>query len=444
MSTSSDEQDRLELSELLRVADLRLAHLTRVVERERAAREARRDLQRLASASVAAATIDQLLSTIVRGAADVLGSHMTSVVIPTEGDRVRFVHVAGIPEDLVADWSTATRDTPVPLVQALDHDATWIELADRDAMADWPLLLAEADRADINSYLAVPLRSRASREPIAALGIGFRTEIRFDSLDRALVAELSELAADALERAAQLEHARMVAEALQHALLPRRLPSVSGLMLRSLYQPSADLTEVGGDWYDVVRLHDGSVALVVGDVAGHDISSAAEMGRIRHVLASHLVEHVDPSTALTLTDQYFAMIDDGAFATAVVMVLDPERTSMALASAGHLPPFRIRPDSVERLVIPPGPPIGSGLGGYTCGEEDVHLGDTLVAFTDGVVERRDRPIDDCLDELAALLDRCTDRTPASLVRALREHLDSPDRTDDAAVLLATLVAPRQV
>jgi len=427
-----------EATELLHLADRRVEFLTRVVERERAAREARRDLQRLAAASVAATTIDEVLTTIVRGASDVIGSQLTSVALPAEDGQVRFVHVDTAPDDLVTDWSTATVDTEFPLVRALDAGATWIELADRTQIAEWPLLAAEIDRVGISSYLAVPLRSRATREPIAALGLGFATEAELDSVDRALVAELSELAADALERVSQLQHARAVAETLQHALLPRRLPVIDGLKLRTLYEPCSDVTDVGGDWYDVVRLPGGAVGLVVGDVAGHDAASAAEMGRIRHVLASHLVEHGDPAVALTLADRYFDSIDDATFATAVVIVLDASRCRLTVASAAHLPPLLLHHDSVIRLDVEPGSPIGSGLGGHRCTQFEVGPGNTVVAFTDGVIERRDRSIDQCLDELAAQLDGLTDRSPSAVLRVVRDHLDSPDRTDDAAALIATV------
>jgi serine phosphatase RsbU (regulator of sigma subunit) len=178
-------------------------------------------------------------------------------------------------------------------------------------------------------------------------------------------------------------------------------------------------------------------------VAGHDVTSAAEMGRIRHVLASHLVEHRDPAVALTLADRYFETLDDATFATAVVMVLDPTRTTLRIASAGHLPPLMIDRDVVTRVPVEPGPPIGSGLGDHRCTATMMRPGATLVSFTDGVIERRERSIDAGLDELAdqlaALSERASpaERGPAAILRVVRDHIDSPDRIDDAAVLLAT-------
>jgi serine phosphatase RsbU (regulator of sigma subunit) len=424
-------------------ADRRIADLTRMVDRERTARVARRELQRLAAASVAAGTVDEVLQTIVRGASGVLGSHITSVAMPTDDGQVRIVHLDGAPVDLVARWGMVDRQAGIPLVRALDEGTTWIELLDRHQIAEWPAVVADAARAEIGSYVAVPLRARSSRVPIAALGFGFRTETALDSLDRALIAELSELASDALERVAELQYHRSVAETLQHALLPRRLPVVDGLTLRALYEPCAGGTQVGGDWYDVVRIHDGSIGLVVGDVAGHDVTSAAEMGRIRHVLASHLFEHGDPAVALTLADRYFETLADGTFATAVVMVLDPSRTHLQIASAGHLPPLMIDRDVVTRVPVEPGPPIGSGLGDHRCTATVLRAGASVLAFTDGVIERRDRTIDACLDELARELTTLAERSepaergPSAIVRVVREHLGSPDRTDDAAVLLAT-------
>ena len=438
MSSDDDTRDT-ELGARLRAAEHAVEHLSRVVERERAARETRRELQRLVAASVAATTIDEVVTTIVRGSSDVLGSHISTVALPEPDDRVRFVHLDTAPAGLRTDWALATRATEVPLVRALDPDATWIELLDRTQIDEWPILAAEADRAELGSYVCVPLRARGTRVPIASLGFGFRTPTALDALDRALIAELSEVASDALERVGQLQHARSVAETLQHALLPRRLPKVDGLALRSIYQPGADQTDVGGDWYDVVRLADGGVGLVVGDVAGHDMASAAEMGRIRHVLASHLVEHGDPARALTIADRYFAAVDESTFATALVVTLDADRSEMCLAAAGHLPPIVVgaRGGSAGPLDLEPGPPIGSGLGGHGSIDALLDPGATVVAFTDGVVERRDRPIDACVAELAAALAAVDDPDPTTLLRVVREHLDSPDRGDDAAALIAT-------
>lgn len=425
-----------DLTARLAEAERRIAHLTGVVDRERLAREGRRELQRLAAASVAADTIDAVASAIVEGASQVLGSHMTTIALP-DGDEVRFVHIATAPAHLRADWTTAPRSTPVPLVRALDDDATWIELLDRAQLDEWPLLAAEAERANLASYVAIPLRSRSSRMPVASLGVGFDAATTLDELDRTLMAELSQLASDALVRAGHLQHARTVAETLQHALLPRRLPVIDGLALRALYQPAQGPTDVGGDWYDVVRLDDDRVGLVVGDVAGHDMASAAEMGRIRHVLASHLLEHGDPAVALTITDRYFHHVDESMFATAVVMVVDGPRENLVVASAAHLPPLLVDAGGAATIAVSPGPPIGSGLGGYDSVEVPLPPDSSVVAFTDGVVERRGRSLDDAVTDLAARLATSTDRRPAAVLRRLRDHLETPERVDDAAVLIAT-------
>lgn len=427
-----------DLAVRLAVAEQRIELLERIVTRERAARVARRDLQRLAAESVAAGSVDEVATAIVRGSSEVLASPLTTLALPEPDGRIRFVHLDDIPDEVRARWDAATPDVEVPLVRALDADATWIELLDHDALAAWPALAPDVERAGLGSYVAVPLRSRRSRVPIAALGFGYRTPTELDGLDRALVAELSELAGEALERTAELQHTRDIAETLQHALLPRRLPRVEGLTLRALYRPTAERADVGGDWYDVIDLADDAIGLVVGDVAGHDTSSAAEMGRIRHVLASHLLERGDPGEALTIADRYFAHVEESSFATALVMVLRPSVEEIVLATAGHPPPLLVTVASeVSLLAIDPGPPIGSGLGGHRSGCHDLPAGASVVAMTDGAFERRGMTIDESITELAARLAAVPDPGPTTLLRVLRDHLEDPDRSDDAAVLIAT-------
>ncbi len=412
-----------------------IEQLREQVTRERAARISRRELQRLAAASSAASTIDDVLAAILGGVHDVLGAHIATVAIP-DGDHVRFVHVADTPVEIRDRWRTAPTDADVPLVRALQAGATWIELPDRSRFAEWPLLAEAAEGADVGAYYVVPLRARAGSHPIAALGIGFRVSTELEPFDRAVLAEVCELASDAIGRAKELHRMREIAEALQGALLPARLPVVEGLWIRKMYEPCVDLVDVGGDWYDVVPLADGAVALVVGDVAGHDVRSAAEMGKVRHVLGSQLMDHGDPAVALTNTDRYFCSIGDPTYATAVAVVIDAERERGVLASAGHLPPLHVSDGGVSVLTVDPGPPLGSGLGGYRTLEFSLDSGDAIIGYTDGVVERKGLSIDESVSSLAACVSSSGARQPADLLRSLRSHLDHPERSDDAAVLLA--------
>lgn len=418
--------------ERLSPAEQQIAQLRRLIEREHAARQGRRELQRLA---VEATTVDGVVRAIVNGASAILGAHITSVAL-LDGDHVRLVHGTSTSPGLGTDTETVPLTAELPLVRALDDDATWIELCHPDQVGSWPELVAERERTGVVAYIAIPMRSRSSSTPIASLGFAFVEPIILDHLDRELLDELIRLASDTLVRAANLQDSRHVAETLQHALLPNRLPTVDGLTLRSLYEPSHELTDVGGDWYDVVPFPDGRVGLVVGDAAGHDVTSAAEMGRVRHVLASHLLQLGDPAAALTSTDAYFNSIDVSMFATAVVIVIDDARDHLTVASAGHLPPLIVNLDGVSAVEVVPGPPIGSGMGGYGHTSTTLAPGAAVVAFTDGVVERRGRSLDEAVGELAAKLSTSSDPSPAAIVGLMRDHLETPDRSDDAAVVIA--------
>lgn len=402
---------------------------------ERAARHSRRELQRLSAASSAASTIDDVAHAILDGVQGVLGAHISTIALP-DVDAVRFVHVAATPDTIKERWRTAAPDTAIPLTRALEPGATWIELPTPGHFAEWPLLEAEAPEASIESYYVVPLRARVGTRPIAALGIGFPTPTELQPFDRAVLAEVCELAADAIERAQELQRTREVATAMQDSLLPARLPSVDGLWLRKLYEPSADHADVGGDWYDAVRLDDGAVALVIGDVAGHDVRSAAEMGKIRHVLASQLIVQGAPAVALTNTDRYFSSIGDSTYATALAVVVRADRCGGVIASAAHPPPLIVTDGGVAAIAVEPGPPLGSGLGGYRSTGFELAPGDAVVAYTDGVVERKGATIDESVSALASRISTSGARQPADLLRALRAHLEDPDRSDDAAALVA--------
>ena len=414
--------------------EARVAHLEAVVRREREARIARRRLQRLAVASVGASTINETADAIVANATELLRASLTVLALP-EGDNVRFVHSASVPQEVQEAWRTAPADTPVPIVQVLKPDATWIELRDQAAMAEWPLLVHDALRAGIGSFLALPLRNRVSRTPIAALGVGFDGPLSLDDTDRMLLAELTELASDALERTRAMQHSAEMAETLQRSLLPPRIINVSGLRVRALYLPATHAARVGGDWYDVVPTPGDGVAFVVGDVAGHDIRAAAQMGQIRHVLASQLAAHGNPAQALANTDRYFHALHEETYATAIVLAMTNDRSRVVAASAGHPAPLVAAADGVSVLAVPPGAPIGSGFGGYRLTEADLPSGAALVAFTDGLIERRGHPLDERLTEFAGRLASTGATGPAEIVAVIREQLDTPGRTDDAAVLV---------
>lgn len=228
---------------------------------------------------------------------------------------------------------------------------------------------------------------------------------------------------------------------LQRWLLPPNLPDVAGLRFATLYEAGRDELTVGGDWYDAVDT-DRGIALVVGDVVGHNARAAAEMGQVRHVLASHLYASGDVTHSLEVTDRYFAHRSANTMATLVAMSVDVDARTVTVASAGHPAPILARPDAaVIVLDIDPGPPIGSGFGGYRSATLPLPPGSLLVAYTDGLLEERDRPLDAGIELLRSQISEEVggDATrPAAALARVAKLLGSwsadPGRLDDVAAI----------
>jgi anti-sigma regulatory factor (Ser/Thr protein kinase) len=204
--------------------------------------------------------------------------------------------------------------------------------------------------------------------------------------------------------AATLARERGVAETLQHRLLPDRLPDVPGVRLAARYVPGAVGSQVGGDWYDVVPLPSGEVGLVMGDVVGHDLDAAADMGQLRNALRACAAEGAPPDEVLQQLNRLCLQQDLGGMATVLYAVLDPVLGTLTLANAGHYPPLLVTSDGARFLETDPRPPVGA--------VREVHYGRTthrlppgslLVLYTDGLVERRDVAVEEGMARLQRLV-----------------------------------------
>lgn len=251
---------------------------------------------------------------------------------------------------------------------------------------------------------------------------------------------IATLVNDALERTRLFERQRSVAEALQVAVLPDSLPAVPGLALAARYVPASSdaAIHVGGDWYDVFELPGGATALVVGDVAGHDLDAAVVMGHLRNGLRSLLRELEDPGAVMAALDRQLAATADGVLATAVIATYrDGE---LWWANAGHPPLLVASGASVRYLDDAADAMIGVGQGSYATHRTLLEAGDVLVGFTDGLVEHRGWSLDEAFTNLAALVEAAPSRAPGPLCdRLLEEGLGGRSRDDDACVLVVRRV-----
>jgi signal transduction histidine kinase/FixJ family two-component response regulator len=247
-------------------------------------------------------------------------------------------------------------------------------------------------------------------------------------------AEQAIAAAAAAREAAEREHA--IADSLQRSLLPADVLDSDQLKVATYYQAGVEGTRVGGDWYDAIELGAGRTALVIGDVAGRGVRAASVMGQLRAAVRAYAQLDLPPGELLERLDTMVCELVEGHLVTCIYGVYDPAAQELRYGNAGHLPPVLARPGQPsERLPSATDPPLGARAGRYTERRIALAPGSLVVLYTDGLVERRRRPLDDGIDTLADLV-VADDRAPAELARVLIEQLAAEGTEDDIAILIA--------
>jgi phosphoserine phosphatase RsbU/P len=302
-----------------------------------------------------------------------------------------------------------------------------------------PVVLSEVTAADvvspvlieqgIRSLLGVPIF--AAGEVIGVLHVGSCRPRRFTDDDVSLM----QLAADRAGVAGQIRSRKLeqgAAAALQRSLLPATLPSVPGLELAARYVPGHEFG-VGGDWYDVFTLPSGRLGLVIGDVSGHGLASAVVMGRVRSALRAYTLLTDDPAEALTLLDRKVRHFEAGNMTTALYATVAPDRATIEISSAGHLRPVLAVPGRPAALIdMPVDVPLGTGsTRPRRTTVIDLPPGAVLFCYTDGLVERRDRVID---EGIMALVDTVRADPPDQVCDTVMARVGHDQPTDDIAVL----------
>ncbi|MFF5504846.1 PP2C family protein-serine/threonine phosphatase [Streptomyces roseolus] len=286
--------------------------------------------------------------------------------------------------------------------------------------------------------LGAPLAVERER-PLGAVTLS-RSGHPYTEDDRVVLEQAARLAARHIRHARRLAATESVALHLQRALVAEPGRPHPNLEIAGRYLPAGPRTLVGGDWFETVRLHFGRTLLVVGDVMGHGLDAAVDMNAYRSALREVASTDLPPHRVLRHLDA--AVAEDGARrpATCLLVRVDPGRGTATFASAGHLPPAVFGPDGSADLVeLPVGPPLGTGVGGYEPATRPLGAGDTLLLFTDGLVERRGEDIDVSLGRLAGLR-LPPDPGPEGVVEEVLRRLDARHAEDDVAVLAARVRA----
>jgi PAS domain S-box-containing protein len=229
------------------------------------------------------------------------------------------------------------------------------------------------------------------------------------------------------------EHA--IAETLQRSLLPERLPDIEGLGLAARYLPAGEGAAIGGDWYDVLERPDGRVALVVGDVVGHGLRAASTMGQLRNAFRAYGLVEASPAEVVARINRLVMSGVDEVMATVLYLVLDRETGEVAFSAAGHPPPLLLAADGPRFLEGGRSVPIGAtDPAVFREARAVMPEGSTLLLYTDGLVERRDVPLSDSLDQLAEQAGEADQGLDELCDRVLRAVLGEREPDDDVALL----------
>ena len=359
----------------------------------RSAGDKLRDLQSIADATLSRLDPEDLLAEILDRAKDILQGDTAAVLLLDEASGQLIATAArGLEEEV-------QQNVRIPLGGGF---------AGRVAAGKQPVILDHVDHTNvlnpiltqkgIRSLLGVPLL--ASGNVIGVLHVGSLTPRQFTAEDADLLQLAADRAAAAVVSLTSRED-RAAAAALQRSLVPPTPPSVPGVDLACRYVPGQG--NVGGDWHDVFTLPAGQLCAVIGDVAGAGLPAAVIMGRMRSTLHAYAMETADPAEILARLDAKMQHFEPGAMATVLVAVFHPGLETVSLSAAGHLPPVVIWPGQRAAIAdVPPDLMIGVAAARrrHTTTLPNPP-GTILCLYTDGLVERRNRSLDDGLARLCA-------------------------------------------
>ncbi len=300
----------------------------------------------------------------------------------------------------------------------------------------------EDPAAAIASVLAVPLV--ASDELLGLIVLGATAEDRFDAGALELLTLAADRMAIAIDHVQRFAHGRQLVETLQRSLLPDRLPHHPRLELAARYLPSGLAPQIGGDWYDALELDRDRTAVMIGDVVGHGVRAATTMSELRNALRAFAVEGHSPGAALHQLDRVVhATFGPGMIATVLFLIIDASKGTVSISRAGHPPPA-LRTAAGEIRFLETGNTLPLGIDDRVSADEaeyTVSPGDTLLLFTDGLVERRRESISTGFDRLREAFAQAPAEVEELCDYVLERTVTEQASHDDIALLAVRVLGP---
>ena len=388
-------------------------------------------------------TLDDMLRVITASAREIVDTHFAETVITADRDST-WPERSRSHSSKYDAWAVEAKPVDLAALSPRVLDRTEPVGMSHREIAE---ILAAQDLAGtvvkhpmLEGWLAAPLVGR-NGDSLGLLQVADKVDGDFTDQDSLVLVQLAQLASVAIENAQRYHHEHEIAHTLQQSMLPSRLVTVPDVELASRYQAGGWGSEVGGDWYDSVRLDDGRLLLFVGDVVGRGAKAAAVMGQLRTGMRAYALQQLPAPVLMRRLDELLQDLGDGRFATAVCAVIDTVEREAEVVSAGHPPPLLIDPDGVTQfLPCEAHTPLGVlDEPQYASSRFSIPVGGTLLLYTDGLVEARDMPVDRGMTRLRKVVGGQRHDSVEKLCDRLLDEIVGGGAGDDVAVLAARLL-----
>jgi putative methionine-R-sulfoxide reductase with GAF domain len=384
-----------------------------------------RDIQALTDSALSHLDAESLLAELLDRAKDILQADTAAVLLLDHSARELIATAASGLEEEVRQGTRVPLGAGFAGRVAAELHPVILDRVDETTVVN-PILLAK----EIRTLMGVPMI--VGGRVIGVMHVGSLTGRRFTTDDAALLQVAADRAAAAVS-VILARSDRIAAGALQRSLLPAALPRLAGAELAARFIPGHGV--IGGDWYDVFFLPTGELGMVVGDVAGSGLPAAVIMGRMRSALRAYSLETNDPADALSRLDRNMQHFEPGALATMLYAVFEPSLETVRISAAGHIPPVLALPGQSGQLTDVDADLLIGADAATPRHSTTVALppGGLLCMCTDGLIERREFPLDEGLDRLCkAVQSGPAEAMCAAVMQAL---VGNEEARDDIAVLM---------
>lgn len=385
-----------------------------------------------------ARTVEQIVAAITQLTSPAFApAHVGMVLLSTE-QRLEVYGADQLAGDIAARWVSFPTSAPLPAAVAF-RTGQLIASGDPSSIrADFPTLADDVAALGWQAIACAPVPG--IHGPLGALTFSWNHPLHLDADQKSVMVTVAGYVGQALQRVIHLEEQNTAARTLQQALLTR-LPHTGLVRLAARYLPAHQGDLIGGDWYDAITLPAGRLALVIGDVSGHNLTAAAAMSELRSMLRGFLIELADtPAAMLERLDHANHALGANTIATVLIAYLDAEpdgRHTLHWSNAGHPAPTVLTADGQVIALAGTDPLLGARhRRARTTHRHQLPPGATLLLHTDGLVETRGTVIDDGFDRLHQLLTGRLNTDPDTLADLLVTHADARTREDDVALILA--------